>query len=63
VPHGAEAATVPITGSFLLSRSSSEDNFASWLPISTLKLIGQYAHNFSFRDYGIEHGMKYVYAI
>ena len=63
VPHGAEAATVPITGSFLLSRSSSEDNFASWLPISTLKLIGQYAHNFSFRDYGVEHGMKYIYAI
>jgi hypothetical protein len=43
-----------ITGSFLLTRASSADNFSTWLTISDFVLTGELPAAFLFRDYTIE---------
>lgn len=59
-PEGKEYAA---TGAFLLSRASSFDNFATWLPISNFRLTGELPSAFLFRDYTIEQGATYVYSL
>lgn len=52
-----------ITGSFLLSRTSSIDNYSSWTDIADLKLIGELPSKFLFKDFAIEQGANYMYAL
>lgn len=59
-PEGKEYAA---TGAFLMSRASSFDNFATWLPISNFRLTGELPSAFLFRDYTIEQGATYVYSL
>ena len=49
-PAGKEYA---ITGTFLLTRASSLDNYSTWLPISRFKMTGELPSAFLFRDYTI----------
>ena len=53
-PDGTEYSA---TGAFLLSRSSSLDNYATWLPISNFTMTGDLPSAFLFRDYTIEETM------
>lgn len=59
-PEGKEYAA---TGAFLMSRASSFDNFATWLPISNFRLTGELPSAFLFRDYTIEQGATYIYSL
>lgn len=52
-----------ITGAFILTRASSLDNYSSWLEISNFKLIGELPSKFIFKDFTIEHGVKYIYSL
>lgn len=52
-----------VSGAFVLSRSSSLDNFATWLPISTFKLTGQKPSSFILKDYTIVQGATYLYSL
>ena len=52
-----------ITGSFLLTRASSADNFSTWLTISDFVLTGELPAAFLFRDYTIEQGVTYIYSL
>lgn len=59
-PNNEEYAA---SGSFLLSRSSSVDNFSTWLSISQFRLLGQLPSQFLFRDHTIEAGVTYRYSL
>lgn len=59
-PSGKEYA---ITGTFLLTRASSLDNYSTWLPISRFKMTGELPSAFLFRDYTIEQGATYLYSL
>lgn len=52
-----------ITGSFLLSRASSKDNYTTWLPISRFKLNGERPSSFLLKDFTIEQGITYIYSL
>lgn len=54
---------VPATGAFALLRSSSEDNFNSWNTILKFKLIGETPSRELYKDFTVEHGFSYQYAI
>lgn len=51
------------SGSFLLTRASSLDNYSSWMTISNFKLTGELPSAFLFRDYTIEQGATYIYSL
>ena len=59
-PYGKEYA---ITGTFLLTRASSLDNYSTWLPISRFKMTGELPSAFLFKDYTIEQGSTYLYSL
>lgn len=59
-PSGVEYA---ITGTFLLTRSSSLDNYSTWLPITRFKMTGELPSAFLFKDYTIEQGATYLYSL
>lgn len=59
-PEGKEYAA---TGEFVMSRSSSLDNYSTWLPISIFRMTGELPSAFLFRDYTIEQGATYVYSL
>lgn len=59
-PDGTEYSA---TGAFLLSRSSSLDNYTTWLPISNFTMTGDLPSAFLFRDYTIEQGATYIYSL
>lgn len=59
-PNGEEYAS---SGAFLLTRSSSIDNFSTWLSISQFRLLGELPSQFLFRDYTIESGATYRYSL
>ena len=52
-----------ISGKFLLSRASSLDNYATWLPISQFTMTGELPQAFLFRDYTISQGATYIYSL
>lgn len=51
------------TGAFLLSRASSLDNYATWLPIANFRMTGELPSAFLFRDYTIAQGATYIYSL
>ena len=51
-----------MTGTYVISRSSSRDNYSTWLDILHFTLIGDFPSNFKFNDFTIEHGESYRYS-
>lgn len=58
--HGLET---PVTGAFLITRASEDDNFTTWNEISRFKLQAQNPSRWLWRDYTVEQGKNYIYAI
>lgn len=54
---------IPVTGSFLLCRSSEDSNFTKWDEISRFKLIAQFPTRELWKDFTVEQGKQYQYAI
>lgn len=52
-----------LSGSFILSRSSSSENFTIWTRLYTFHLTGQLPEGIIFSDYTCEHGQTYRYAL
>jgi hypothetical protein len=46
----------------LLQRSSSSDNYTSWVDILNFKLTGEFPSNFVFNDFTVEQGETYRYS-
>lgn len=51
------------SGSFIVSRASSDTNFNVWTTVHDFKLKGQLPSSFIFRDFTIEQGVVYRYAL
>lgn len=51
------------SGSFVLSRASSDTGFNIWTMVHDFQLKNQLPSNFLFKDFAIEHGVTYRYAI
>lgn len=51
------------TGTFIIYRASSEDNFTNWNMISNFALYGQLPGTWSWKDYTISNGVQYMYAL
>ena len=52
-----------LTGSFILSRSSSLENFHVWTKLYTFHLVGQLPEGVIFSDHTVQHGETYRYAL
>ena len=50
-------------GSYLLSRADDNDNYSTWINIAKFRLDEQQASSYSIKDFTIEHGRKYKYAL
>ena len=58
--YGVEHAA---TGSFVLKRGSSKDNYATWDSILMFRLNGNLPSRWLWRDMTVEHGHHYKYAL
>ena len=58
--NGKEKAA---SGAFILTRASSDTEFKIWTVINDFRLMGQLPSSFLFKDYTIEHGVTYRYAL
>ena len=58
--NGTEAV---ITGNFLITRSSSENNYETWSEISRLVFYGEKPSAYNYKDFTVQHGFGYKYAI
>lgn len=54
---------IPATGAFALLRASSEDNFNTWNTVLKFKLVGETPSRELYRDFTVEHGFSYQYAV
>ena len=52
-----------VTGSFLISRSDDKSNFTIWDEITRFNLVGQAPSSWTWKDFTVEHGVKYRYAL
>ena len=50
-------------GSYLLSRADDSDNYTTWVNIAKFRLDEQRPSSYSIKDFTIEHGKKYKYAL
>lgn len=53
----------PVTGAFLVTRACSDNNYEIWSEISRFKLQAQNPSRWLWRDYTVEQGKTYKYAI
>ena len=53
----------PVIGQFSLSRTDSKSNFTLWTHIQDFQLYGKVPSTFVYKDFSVEHGVTYVYAI
>ena len=51
------------TGTFLICRSSSEDNYTSWQEIDRFVLFGDAPSSYHWKDFTVTHGFKYKYSL
>lgn len=58
-----EMLTVTYTGSFIISRASSVDNFKFWTKLTSFTLTGTLPQGVIFKDFTVEHGQTYRYAL
>jgi hypothetical protein len=54
---------IPTTGAFALLRASSEDDFNTWNTILKFKLVGETPSRELYKDFTVEHGFSYQYAV
>lgn len=52
-----------VRGAFVLSRSSSEDNFDTWHEIYRFELTGELPNKQLWKDFTVQQGFEYKYAI
>ena len=53
----------PVTGAFLITRACSDNNYGVWNEISRFKLQAQNPSRWLWRDFTVEQGKTYKYAI
>lgn len=53
----------PVTGAFLITRACSDNNYGVWHEISRFKLQAQNPSRWLWRDFTVEQGKYYKYAI
>ena len=54
----------PANGAFAISRTDNTSNYSNWVTLTNLSLNNKILKNeFIYRDYSIEHGITYIYAI
>ena len=58
-----DQALTTYTGQFVVTRSSSKENFKTWTKIVTFQLSGTIPKGIVFTDFTIEHGQTYRYAL
>ena len=58
--NGMEKNTV---GTFLISRSSSENNFTSWDEMHRFAIFGDKPSKNKWRDFTVQHGFTYIYSL
>ena len=51
------------TGTFLICRSSSEDNYGSWSEIDRFALFGDVPSKHNWKDFTVQHGFTYKYSL
>lgn len=51
------------TGTYLISRSSSEDGFTNWSEICRFVMFGDKPSLHSWKDFTVEHGVTYRYSL
>lgn len=51
------------TGTFLICRSSSEDNYGSWSEIDRFALFGEAPSSHNWKDFTVQHGFSYIYSL
>jgi hypothetical protein len=52
------------TGAFIISRTDNKSNYSDWITLMNLSLNNnKIKDEFIYRDYCIEHGVTYIYAI
>lgn len=54
---------IAATGAFIITRSSSKDNYGSWDTILKFVLHGQQPSRWLWKDFTVEHGYTYKYAL
>lgn len=54
---------IPVTGAFLLTRTSDDSQFSVWDEISRFKLASQTPSRWLWRDFTVEQGKTYRYAL
>lgn len=52
-----------VTGAFVITRSSSNDDYSSWLKVLDFRLIDSHPSDFAFEDFTVEQGVSYQYAL
>jgi hypothetical protein len=52
-----------ITGHYVISRSSSKNNFRTWEEILRFRIVNQIPKNKIFYDYTVEQGITYHYSV
>lgn len=51
-------------GAFAISRTDNTSNYSNWVTLTNLSLNNKiFKNEFVYRDYSIEHGITYIYAI
>ena len=63
LPKDIDADIKAITGNFVLTRASSEDNFLSWHEIYKFTLVNNYPLMTLWKDFTVQQGCSYKYAI
>ena len=51
------------TGTFLICRASSEDNYGSWSEIDRFALFGETPSSHNWKDFTVQHGFTYIYSL
>lgn len=51
------------TGTFLICRASSEDNYVSWSEIDRFALFGEAPSSHNWKDFTVQHGFTYIYSL
>ena len=51
------------TGTFLICRASSEDNYGSWSEIDRFALFGEKPSSHNWKDFTVQHGFTYIYSL
>lgn len=51
------------TGTFLICRASSQDNYGSWSEVDRFALFGEAPSSHKWKDFTVQHGFTYIYSL